>query len=111
MDHETLSTYLIGEEFSNNTNGIYETLEHDPLFNNGKNCSDIFSLTKSDYLALCCKQGRKFAWYGFPSFALAMVDHSVINQLNVTCYVCRRLLFKDRLQILLLFLSEFNGNN
>ena len=36
MDHEAFLTYLIGEEFPNNTNAIYETLERDPLFNNGK---------------------------------------------------------------------------
>lgn len=36
MDHEAFLT-LIGEEFSNNTNAIYETLEHDLLFNNGAN--------------------------------------------------------------------------
>ena len=89
MDPKAFLKYLIVEEFAENTNTIYETLKHDPLFNNGKNLNEISKLPKSDYLALCSKQVRRFTQYGFPSFALAMVDNCVISRLSNNNDVCK----------------------
>ena len=100
MDPKAFLKYLIVEEFAENTNTIYETLKHDPLFNNGKNLNEISRLSKSDYLALCSKQSKRFTQYGFPSFALAMVDNCVISRLSNNSDVCKHFFFS-------LFLTGF----
>lgn len=65
MDTNELGFYIQGEPFRSSLQGVFDVLEKDELFNDGKNLNDYEKLTRSERGLLAVQRSRKRREYNF----------------------------------------------